>query len=155
MINNIILIILIIILFFFISNENKIDNLFSKKYIKYLLVLLIILFVYQNYNLGLLIGVILILMFLNVDMKTKFNKNNLSYENFKDLLTEYFISFKEKFTNQYEVKPFQENKGMDLINILNESDESKKQKVEPFKTEVANLREMYDNIKLELKKING
>ena len=160
--NNIFLIILIIILFFFISNEKKIDDFINRKYMSYLLLLLIIYFVYQNYNLAILVIGLLIFVFMNVDFKDKVNYEK--FMNYYELFKEYFNSKKELFTNQtsdsnvqFDIKPYKDA----ISNILGEHNdnsdeqkqEEKKQQTEPFKNDVAQLKEMYDNIKLELKKL--
>jgi len=172
MIQNIILIILIILLLFFMSNEKKINDLISKKYIKYLFILLIIYFIYQNYNFSLLVIFLLIIIFLNINIKEKFNNKYLkNYENFKNLIIEYFSDennkkSKEKFSNNidksndkshdklndksYDFTPFvTEDKN---INI-NSSEEKNENKIEPFKTEVLKLKDLYENIKLEITKL--
>ena len=163
MFQNIILITLIIILFFFLSNETKINDLISKKYIKYLFILIIIYFVYQNYNISLLVIILLVIIFFNVDIKNKFQNNKYlnNFESFKNLFVEYYNNFnedkpikKERFTNNqnedYDIKHYKENK------ITEENKEIEgKNKIEPFKTEVMNLKDIYENIKLEIKKLSN
>jgi hypothetical protein len=121
MIQNIILIILIIILIFFVSNNKKINELISKKYIKYLFILLIIYFIYKNYNLTILCIFLLIILFLNMD-------------------------FQEKIINNKYLK----NLGVDY---LKESFLNNNEKIEPFKTEVLKLKDLYENIKLQINKL--
>ena len=134
MFQNIILIILIILLFFFLSNDQKVNNVISKNSIKYLFLLIIIYFIYQNYNLSILIIILLIFIFFNVDIKSKL-LNNKYLESFKGI--SYFI--KEKFDNfQFED---------DIV-------DEKKPKIEPFKEEVTKLKDLYENIKMEIKKIS-
>ena len=131
MFQNLILIVLIILLLFFMSNEKKINDLFANKSIKYLFILLIIYFIYQQYNLSLLVIVLLVIIFLNVDMKNKFANN---YESIKNVIAEYYSNFNsEKFSN-------------------NEESEEKKD-LEPFRSEVIKLKDLYENIKLEIKKL--
>jgi hypothetical protein len=162
MIQNIILIVLIIILSFFMSNEKKINELISKKYIKYLFILLIIYFIYQNYNLSIFVLFLLVILFLNINIKEKFvnNKYLKQYENFKNLIVDYFNEkfTKEKFSNNnknnnsYDFLPFvtDDNKN----NSNNNKEENKEQnKIEPFKTEVLKLKDLYENIKLEINKL--
>jgi len=133
MFQNIILIILIILLFFFLSNDEKINNLMSKKNIKYLFILIIIYFIYQNYNLSILLILLLIFLFCNVDFKNKI-LNNKYLESFKGLTS----LIKEKFEN---------------FNFEDEIEEEKKPKIEPFKEEVTKLKDLYENIKMEIKKL--
>lgn len=157
MIQNIILIILIIILFFFISNEDKINDIFTKKYIKYLFMLIIIYFVYQNYNFTVLAIALLILVFLNVDVKDKIinNKYLVSYESFKNIVIDYYNNFRrESFSNNKE----ETNQLNDydftpqIPQSINDNDEKQIQ-IEPFKDEVVKLKDLYENIKMEITKL--
>ena len=149
------------------SNEKKINDLISKKYIKYLFILLIIYFIYQNYNFVILVIFLLIIIFLNINIQEKFNNNKYlkNYENFKNLITEYFNDIsnkkskeksKEKFSNNtvdksYDFIPFvNEDKN---ININKEEKIENENKIEPFKTEVLKLKDLYENIKLEITKL--
>lgn len=161
MIQNIFLIVLVIILFFLISNEKKIDEFINKKYMKYLLLLLIIYFIYQNYNFGIFIGILVIFIFLNTDLKDnlkkKFENNkylNLNLDIYSDIAKEYFSNFDSNNINipksSYEVKPFKQYENENPENI---SYSSSKKDIEPFKNEVLKLKEMYDMIKMEIKKI--
>ena len=164
MIQNIILIVLIILLLFFMSNEKKINDLISKKYIKYSFILLIIYFIYQNYNFALLVIFLLIIIFLNINIKEKFNNKYLkNYENFKNLIIEYFNDdgnkkSKEKFSNNttkpidtsYDFTPcVDEDKNINIDSV----EEKNENKIEPFKTEVLKLKDLYENIKLEITKL--
>jgi len=159
MIQNIFLIVLVIILFFLISNEKKIDQIINKKYIKYLLLLLIIYFIYQNYNFGIFIAILIIFIFFNTDIKKKFENNKyLDLEQYSDIAKEYFSNFENDNSNSskdipkssYEVKPYKEYENKKSDNII---DSSSKKEIEPFKNEVLKLKEMYDMIKMEIKKI--
>ena len=133
MFQNIILIILIILLFFFLSNDQKVNEWMAKKYIKYLFLLLILYFIYQNYNLSFLLIILLIFLFYNVDIKNKLI-NNKYLENFLNLGK----IIKEKFEN---------------FDFEEKMEEEKKPKIEPFKEEVSKLKDLYENIKMEIKKI--
>ena len=132
MLQNIILIILIIILLFFISNEKKINDLISKKYIKYLFILLIIYFIYQKYNFTIFVVLLLILIFLNVDVKDKIANNKFipDYNGFKNLIL-------ESFSNETSEK----------------SNSTNNQQIEPFKEKITKIKDLYENIKLEIKKL--
>ena len=154
MIQNIIFITLIIIVFFFVSNEEKLNNIISKKNIKFLLILLIIYFVYQNYNIILLIIAILIFIFLNIENNKYLNLNKI--ESFKTIALEYYKKWniKEKFSNNslYEVKPYtHENKNKSNKEVIINN---KKKTIEPFKEEVTKLKELYENIQNEIKKLS-
>jgi len=64
-------------------------------------------------------------------MKNKFANN---YESIKNVIAEYYSNFNsEKFSN-------------------NEESEEKKD-LEPFRSEVIKLKDLYENIKLEIKKL--
>jgi hypothetical protein len=96
------------------SSEKKLNDLISNNSIKCLIILVILYFIYQNYNLVLLIVAILVVIFFNVDFKEKFLNNK-------------YLSFiKENFSNG---------------------------KIEPFKDNVMNIKDLFENIKLEIKKI--
>jgi hypothetical protein len=139
------------------SNEKKLNDIISKKYIKYLFILLIIYFIYQNYNFTLLVIILLIIILFNVDIKEKFVNNYfMKYENFKNLLTEYFKDSNEKFSNKsYDITPFTDNIDTNIIRNIdeNENENKNKNKIEPFKTEVLKLKDLYENIKMELTKL--
>ena len=161
MIQNIIFITLIIIIFFFVSNEQKLNDIISKKNIQFLLILLIIYFVWQKYNIILLIILILIFIFLNIEN----NKYISKIDNVKELFFEYYKEFnkhnkpkkskiKEKFSNNdeeyYDVKPIVDD-NIDKDKTINQ--DNKKKTIEPFKEEVIKLKELYENIKTEIKKL--
>jgi hypothetical protein len=113
------------------SNETKINDVIMRNYIKYLLPLFIIYFVYQNYNLSILVVVLLIIVFLNMNIGDKLNNNS------------YFTKIKENFSNVYNT-----NK---LSFDLSGNDEDKK--TEPFKNEVLNIKELYENIRNEMNQL--
>ncbi len=141
MIQNILLIILIILLFFFISNEPKINEIVSKKYIKYLFLLCIVYFIYQNYNLILLIIAILILIYFNVDFKERFSNNKYLSK---------FNEMKESFSNF----DFDIDLGLGTDEKSSKSNgDSKKNNIEPFREEVTKIKDLFENIKMEIKKI--
>jgi hypothetical protein len=154
MIHNIVLIILIILLFFFISNEKKINDLLSKKYIKYLILLIIVYFIYQKYNFVLLAITILVIIFMNIDIKDKIlnNKYLNNYESFKNLILDYH---KEMFSNNesFDFEPYTKEKSNEVSELNEIQNENEKKKIEPFKTEITKLKDLYENIKLEIKKI--
>jgi hypothetical protein len=170
MMQNIILITLIIMLIFFLSNEEKINNLISKKYIKYLFILLIVYFIYQNYNFTIIALVIIILIFLNVDIKEKFENNsyltNFNIDNFKKIVLDYYKLFnsevkknkkisKELFQNNndsYDFNPFIEEKKN--IHLVDKDREEAKSNLEPFKNTISEIKELYNNIKDEINKLN-
>ena len=154
-------------LIFFLSNEEKINDLVSKKYTKYLFILLIVYFIYQNYNFTIIALVIIILIFLNVDIKEKFENNsyltNFNIDNFKKIGLDYYKLFnsevkknkkvsKELFennNNSYDFNPFIEEK----ININKDSEEGKPN-LEPFKNSISEIKELYNNIKEQINKLN-
>ena len=130
MFQNIILLVLVILLLFFVSNEKKLNELFSNNNIKYLFLLIIIYFIYENYNLILLIVAILIVIYFNVDFSERF-KNNKYLGFFKDI--------KEKFSN------------FSLDD--DEHEYNKKENIEPFREKVTDIKNLFENIKMEIKKI--
>ena len=157
-------------LIFFLSNEEKINNLISKKYIKYLFILLIVYFIYQNYNFTIIALVIIILIFLNVDIKEKFENNsyltNFNIDNFKKIVLDYYKLFnsevkknkkisKELFQNNNDSYDFNqfigENKN---IHLVDKDREEAKPNLEPFKNTISEIKELYNNIKDEINKLN-
>lgn len=136
---NILLIVFIILLFFFMSNEKKVDEIISKKNIKFILLLLIIYFIYQNYNIGFLVILILIFIFFNTDLKEKILNNK------------YIRDTYESFSNEYDIKPYISQE--DNVSSEDEDKEKNINKIEPFKNEVLKLKDLYDNIKLEIEKL--
>jgi hypothetical protein len=181
MLQNIVLIILIILLLFFFSNNNKVNDLFTKKYIKYLFILLIVYFIYQNYNFTILALALIILIFLNVDIKEKFmnniylnNLNNLNIDNIKNIFNDYLSIFNKKISKELfqnssdgmttvnnllnEVK----NVGLNtdgitsINNLLNEDVENvEKKKIEPFKSDVLEIKNLFESIKEEINKFKS
>jgi uncharacterized membrane protein (DUF106 family) len=101
----------------------------SKKYIKYLLILVIVYFIYQNYNLVLLIIAILITIYFNIDFKEKFNTNK------------YISMVKEKFSN------------FKFEDEIDDESKIEKEKIEPFKENVSKIKDLFENIKMEIKRI--
>jgi hypothetical protein len=177
MYENIIYIIFIIILLFFISNEEKINSFFSKKYFKILFLLLIIYFVYEKYNLLYLMILLLIIMILNIDWNrfknNKYLKNigfinsfvtpefcKYAYKQFTNRFAENFISDSNNsprtdqspILSQFNVVDFVKE-----INTLKKKSElfdgNTPQKIEPFKENVENIKELYDNIQNEINKL--
>jgi len=130
MFQNIFLIILLILLFFFISNEPKINDILSKRYVKYFILLVIVYFIYENYNFILLIVSLLVVIYFNIDIKEKFVNNR------------FLQNIKENFSD------FSLNLGNDGTENTN-----KKQNIEPFKDKVIEIKNLFDNIKNEIKKI--
>jgi hypothetical protein len=200
MMQNIFFISIIILLFFFISSEEKINDITTKKYMKFLFLLIIIYFVYQNYNFAILLILFSIFIFLNLDLskiKNKFNENqeqniNENLENNKPFFTKFFNSelFKnyQSFKNtiydyfknreHFNFEPYQEKKDVkDVKNVKNNSSNEPSGKLEslilspslspilslgvpektenkaPFKEDIKKIREMYENIKMEINKI--
>lgn len=153
MFKNIILIILIIILFFFISNEKKINEITNKNSIKYLFLLVIIYFIYQNYNLVLLIAAILILIFFNMDFKEKFlNNKYLSF--IKEKFIEHDLNKNKSSSLFNQLFGKENNKELFSGENVDDNDNGKKSnKIEPFKDNVANIKDLFDNIKMEIKKL--
>ena len=178
MLKNIVLIILIIFLLFFFSNNNKFNDLFTKKYIKYLFILLIVYFIYQNYNFTILAFALIILIFLNVDIKEKFVNNiylnNLNIDNIKNIFNDYLSTFNKKISKELfqnssdgmttvnnllnEVKNVGiNNDGIASINNLLNGDveNAEKKKLEPFKSNVLEIKDLFESIKKEINKFKN
>jgi predicted membrane protein len=197
MMQNIFFISIIILLFFFISSEEKINDITTKKYMKFLFLLIIIYFVYQNYNFAILLILFGIFIFFNLDLnkiKTKFSKNqeeniDENLENNKPFFTKFFNSelfknyqsFKstiyDYFKNRehFNFEPYQEKKDVkeqknnssnepsgkleslisspSLSPILSLGTPAKTENTAPFKEDIKKIRDMYENIKMEINKI--
>jgi hypothetical protein len=109
---------------------------------------------------------LLIIIFLNVNIQEKFinNKYLKDYESFKNFIIDYS---KEKFSNKekdandandatdesYDIKPYIDNKEEHNKEPDKELDKEENNKIEPFKTEVLKLKDLYENIKLEITKL--
>ena len=170
----------------------------------YLLLLLIIYFVYQNYNFALLFILFGIFIFFNIDiskLKNIFNSNSNIKENSnepadidnKSFLSKFFNSelfknyqtFKntiyDKFKNKehFTFEPYQEksdnkNKNKKENNTINNEPTGKLESLisspslspilslgttqntdnkGPFKEDIKKIKEMYENIKMEINKI--
>jgi hypothetical protein len=163
MIQNIILLSIIIILLFFVSNERKINEIINKKHIKYLFLLIIIYFIYQNYNLVLLIIAVLIFLYFNIDSKERFLNNKYllklkeSIENFTT--EENTIKYKKNINidinndiNNNNIKNKNENK-MNMLGGEGGYDSNNKNNIEPFREDVKKIRDLFENIKMEVKKL--
>jgi hypothetical protein len=175
MIQNIILIVLIILLIFFVSNDENLNKIISKKYIKYLFLLLIIYFIYQNYNFYLLIATIFIFIMINTNLKENFESINgmdlyQKYNDFKKNIYSKFETINEQFKNssgrsrsykedilddEYDIKPYLNE--IKHENIVKETKNVKENNLtttsEPFKNEVVNIKDLFENIKNEIKKL--
>ena len=109
--------------------------------------MLIIYFIYQKYNIILLVVLILIFVFLNIEN----NKYILKFESFKNLMIDYLNNYKETFAN--------DDKKIDFVPYKIEEDKEKtdvkkeRPSIEPFKEEVTKLKDLYENIKLEIKRL--
>jgi hypothetical protein len=150
---NILFIVFIILLFFFISNEKKIDEVISKKYVKYVLLLCIVYFIYQNYNFGILVLAILIFVLLNTNLKNKV-MNNKYLETFGQYKNFIYETFSSDILDTYDVKPYKPlNIKETEEEIVNVSNNSNINQTEPFKNEVLKLKDLYDNVKMEIEKL--
>jgi hypothetical protein len=131
---------------------------------------------YNNVNVLFLIIIFLIFIYFNTNLKHKLKNNNIISNFYSGSLFETFI---ENFdddqsnninNNNYEIKPYiKENNNDDNIkketediSIKKESKESfnnsnlndTKEIIEPFKLSIEEIRELYDNIKLEINKLD-
>jgi len=155
MYENIIYIIFIIILLFFISNEEKINLFFSRKYFKVLFLLLIIYFVYEKYNLLYLMALLLIIMILNIDWN-RF-KNNKYLKNIENFISDSPMSPRgdqSPILSPFNIINFAKKiKTLEKTSELLDENKNTSQKIEPFKENVENIKELYDNIQNEINKL--
>jgi len=138
------------------SNETKIDDIIMRNYIKYLLPLFIIYFVYQNYNLSIIVVILLAIVFFNMNVGNKLN-NNIYFNKIKEGFNKYtnienFSNIKhfsniENFSN---IKNFSNTYNLDNLSFDLKKEDEEDQKHEPFKNEVMNIRELYNNIRSEI-----
>ena len=177
MYQKIIVVLLIILLIFFISNDDKMNKYSQNKNFQYLFLIFMIFCLYNNINLLFLIIIFLIFIYFNTNLKHKLKNNKIISNFYNGSLFETFVeNFDDgsdnKTNNNYEIEPYiQENNNNDekeevLKNekenksINNNSDSSnstlndKKEIIEPFKLSVKEIKELYDNIKLEINKLD-
>ena len=169
----ILFVIFIIIFFFFLSDEPKINEFISKKYMNYFLLLCILYLIYQQYHIGVLLSIFLLFIYMNVDLKEKITKNEylLSYTKIKKIIQEVFENIntntyanthanthantyantKESFTNNTVHTDVTNTENTKELNTLKK--EKIEDNIEPFKTEVLKLKDLYENIKMEIKKL--
>jgi hypothetical protein len=176
MYQKIIVVLLIILLIFFISNDDKMNKYSQNKNFQYLFLIFMIFCLYNNVNVLFLIIIFLIFIYFNTNLKHKL-KNNKIISNFYN--GSLFETFVENFDNgsdnvpdnAYEIEPYiQENNNDEKEEVLknqkeNDSDNNsvssnnstlndKKEIIEPFKLSVKEIKELYDNIKLEINKLD-
>ena len=128
MYQNIFLIILLIIIIFLISDKYDLE----KGYMKYLFILSIIYFIFIKNDIFLLLMSLGLLYLL-------INSNNI-----KQMIVnnKYIKNLSENFSNI----------GKELESTSNQNLTSNKEYQEPFKNEVMKIKDLYENIKLEIKK---
>ena len=171
MYQKIIVVLLIIFLIFFISNDDKMNKYSQNKNFQYLFLIFMIFCLYNNVNVLFLIIIFLIFIYFNTNLKHKLKNNNIISNFYNGSLFETFIeNFDDEQSNNknYEIKPYiQENNNDEKnekedISIKKESNESfsnttlndTKEIIEPFKLSIQEIRELYDNIKLEINKLD-
>ena len=175
MYQKIIVVLLIIFLLFFISNDDKMNKYSKNKNFQYLFLIFMIFCLYNNVNVLFLIIIFLIFIYFNTNLKNKLKNNNIISNFYSGSLFETFIeNFDDGKTNNnnYEIKPYIEEKEQSLNDdyeknnsIKKESKESKesfnnstlndnKEIIEPFKLSVQEIKELYDSIKLEINKLD-
>ena len=168
MYQKIIVVLLIIFLIFFISNDDKMNKYSQNKNFQYLFLIFMIFCLYNNVNVLFLIIIFLIFIYFNTNLKHKIKNNNIISNFYNGSLFETFIeNFDDGKTNNnnYEIKPYIEENNNDEkedISIKKESNESfsnttltdTKEIIEPFKLSIQEIRELYDNIKLEINKLD-
>jgi hypothetical protein len=171
MYQKIIVVLLIIFLIFFISNDDKMNKYSQNKNFQYLFLIFMIFCLYNNVNVLFLIIIFLIFIYFNTNLKHKLKNNNIISNFYNGSLFETFIeNFDDDQSNNknYEIKPYiQENNNDEKnekdkkedITIKKEPNQSStlndtKEIIEPFKLSIQEIRELYDNIKLEINKLD-
>jgi hypothetical protein len=162
------------------SNEKKLNDFISKKYIKYLFLLVIIYFIYQKYNLLFLVSILFLIVLFNIDFKDKLKDNDVldKYLIYKKYIIDFLKEFKEtligdeknikknkeSFSNMdnesYNVKPWREKEGgiMSDSGIYNSNEistDKKESETSPFNKEVNEIKELYENIKMEINRLGS
>lgn len=133
----------------------------QNKNFQYLFLIFMIFCLYNNVNVLFLIIIFLIFIYFNTNLKHKLKNNNIISNFYNGSLFETFI---ENFdddqsnNNNYDIKPYiQENNNDEKedITIKKESTlNDTKEIIEPFKLSIQEIRELYDNIKLEINKLD-
>ena len=149
----------------------------QNKNFQYLFLIFMIFCLYNNVNVLFLIIIFLIFIYFNTNLKHKL-KNNKIISNFYN--GSLFETFVENFDNgsdngpdnAYEIEPYiqEKNNNDKKEEVLknekeNDSDNNsassnnptlndKKEIIEPFKLSVKEIKELYDNIKLEINKLD-
>ena len=160
MYQKIIVVLLIIFLIFFISNDDKMNKYSQNKNFQYLFLIFMIFCLYNNVNILFLIIIFLFFIYFNTNLKNKLKNNNIISNFYSGSLFETFIENfdDDQSNNNYEIKPYiQENNNDEKedITIKKESTlNDTKEIIEPFKLSIQEIRELYDNIKLEINKLD-
>lgn len=157
MLNKIAIVLLIIFLIFFLSNDKKMNKYTEKKNFKYLFIIFIFFCIYNDINILFVILVTLGFLYYNSNLYEKLKNNKILGLTI------------EKFANEYDFVPYSkenndDDNNHDSIENHNKKEETKideninndnkKEVVEPFKLSVQEIKEMYDNIKLQLDKMD-
>jgi len=158
------------------SNEKKLNDFISKKYIKYLFLLVIIYFIYQKYNLLFFVSILFLIVLFNIDFKNKLKDTDMldKYLIYKKYIIDFIKEFKEtligdeknirknkeSFSNMdnesYNVKPWEEKKTENESNEKIEPVIDKKEsEISPFNKEVNEIKELYENIKMEINRLGS
>jgi hypothetical protein len=165
MYQKIVVVLLIIFLIFFISNDDKMNKYSQNKNFQYLFIIFMIFCLYNNVNVLFLIIIFLIFIYFNTNLKHKLKNNQIISNFYSGSLFETFIeNFDDDQTNNnYEIKPYVQEKEESLNDDEKEDKNIKKEykesstlndKKEPFKLNVQEIKELYDNIKLEINKLD-
>jgi hypothetical protein len=177
MYQKIIVVLLIIFLIFFISNDDKMNKYSQNKNFQYLFLIFMIFCLYNNVNVLFLIIIFLIFIYFNTNLRNKLKNNKLISNFYSGSLFETFIENFDDGTNNYEIKPYIQEENNNIKEeskeyikeeskkneyIKSESKESfnnstpndSKETIEPFKLNVEEIRELYNNIKLEINNLD-
>lgn len=181
MYQKIVIVLLILFLIFFISNDDKMNKYSQNKNFQYLFLIFMIFCLYNNVNVLFLIIIFLVFIYFNTNLKNKIRNNKIISNFYNGSLFETFIeNFDDGTHDSYEIKPYIEEKNEnnqdnednknnednkkkeDFLNNYEKEDKksnnstlnNNKEIIEPFKLSVEEIKELYNNIKLEINNLD-
>jgi len=182
MLNKIAIVLLIIFLIFFLSNDKKMSIYTEKKNFKYLFIIFIFFCIYNDVNVLFIIIITLGFLYYNSNLYEKLKHNKILGSTIEKFANEYdFVPYNNNDNdnndnndnnnndvnnpdiNKFNIEKYKNsdekiNKDINEDNIDNENnkinDNKKNNEIEPFKLSVQEIKEMYDNIKLQLEKMD-
>ena len=181
--SNIFIIFIIILFIFFTSMDDDLNKYIERKSYTFLFLVLIVAFIYQKIHLGWLLVIIFVFLYLNMDLtkkigpklkkfmnklKQKINQLNgekptKQHNNQKKTEEHFSVDGTEDDVEAYEVKPYIANQLEQVVSTLpiQQATQNSSQQVvneekpiqEPFKLNVQEIKEMYENIKNQLSEL--